>query len=230
MTTQLLLFAVFVFSMLLMSVNHKKKRKRIVFFGNSLTAQGAKSGGYIKRILQILRIEGIDDGYELIGSGKDGNTVTDLRQRVDKDVLLNGADVVVIMIGINDVWNKVDWVKKGTPPDVFAETYDEIIEKLLEASIKVVVCTLTVIGEQHPGSNNQDADLEIYSDIIRNLAVKHETAVVDLRTAFSRYIAENNPENLDKGILTTDTVHLNNKGNELVAAAIWKVLPVVMAQ
>jgi len=41
--------------------------------------------------------------------------------------------------------------------------------------------------------------------------------LVDLRKAFKQYISENNPENKAKGILTTDGVHLNNKGSKLIA-------------
>jgi len=32
----------------------------------------------------------------------------------------------------------------------------------------------------------------------------------------------NNPNNAEKGILTVDRVHLNARGNEIVAEAFWK--------
>jgi lysophospholipase L1-like esterase len=38
------------------------------------------------------------------------------------------------------------------------------------------------------------------------------------------YYAEHNPENKEKGILTTDRVHLNPTGNVFVAEQMWKVL------
>jgi len=34
----------------------------------------------------------------------------------------------------------------------------------------------------------------------------------------------NNKENKDRGILTTDRVHLNTAGNLLVADEMWKVI------
>jgi len=38
------------------------------------------------------------------------------------------------------------------------------------------------------------------------------------------YNKQNNPDNKESGILTTDRVHLNDKGNQLVADEMWKVL------
>lgn len=224
MTGKLLLFATFVLCMLLMSVNYRKKRKKIVFFGDSITEQGARPDGYIKRILQILRTETIEDKYELTGAGMSGNTVIDLHNRLDKDVLANGADIVVIYIGINDIWNKVDWIKKGTDPHAFEDVYRQIIDKLLAASVKVVACTLSVIGEKANGLNEQDEDLNAYSEIIRTLAEEYQLPLIDLRKAFTKYIDLYNIGNEEQGILTMDTVHLNSKGNELVANEMWNVL------
>jgi lysophospholipase L1-like esterase len=46
--------------------------------------------------------------------------------------------------------------------------------------------------------------------------------VADLRKAFLAYNLQYNTGNKEYGILTTDRVHLNQEGNELVASEIWK--------
>jgi hypothetical protein len=51
--------------------------------------------------------------------------------------------------------------------------------------------------------------------------------LVDLRKVFLDYNKTNNPDNKESGILTTDRVHLNEKGNELVAAEMWKAVKAV---
>jgi lysophospholipase L1-like esterase len=63
-----------------------------------------------------------------------------------------------------------------------------------------------------------------YSNIIRRIASKNNLPLVDLRKTFLEYDLKNNPENKDRGILTTDRVHLNANGNQLVADAMWKVI------
>jgi lysophospholipase L1-like esterase len=57
----------------------------------------------------------------------------------------------------------------------------------------------------------------LYSQIIRNLAAKYRCSLCDLRKAFLEYNLKNNTTNSASGILTTDRVHLNEKGNQLVA-------------
>lgn len=222
MSDKLLLLAVFVVSMLLMAGNHRRKRKKIVFFGDSITNLGARPGGYITRIAKLLKEADIEYNYELAGAGVDGDTVLELYHRVDNDILSEGADIVVIFIGINDVKDKLKG--GGTNEKKFGATYEAIIKKLDAAAIKIVICTPTVIGEKINYTNELDGDLEIYSEIIRNIAAKYELPIVDLRKAFLNYNLINNVENDDYGILTFDKVHLNPIGNQLVAEEIWKVL------
>ncbi len=200
-----------------MAGNHRRKRKKIAFFGDSITNQGARPGGYITHITRLLKEADIEYSYELAGAGVDGDTVQDLYQRVNRDILSEGADIVVILIGINDVRHKLAGGEKE-----FETTYEAIIEKLDAAVIKTVLCTPTAIGEEI--INEQDLDLEIYCEIIRNLAVKYELPLVDLRKAFLNYNLIHNIENKEYGVLTFDKVHLNTRGNQLVAEEIWKVL------
>ena len=73
------------------------------------------------------------------------------------------------------------------------------------------------IGERTDSSNMQDGDMNNYSNMIRDLAKKNNLKLVDLRKDFLDYNLKNNPENKEKGILTTDKVHLNDAGNQFVA-------------
>ena len=205
-----------------MAGNHRRKRKKIVFFGDSITNLGARPGGYITRIVRLLKEADIEYSYELVGAGVDGDTVLDLHDRVDNDILSQGADIVVIFIGINDVKGKLNG--GGTNEKEFVTTYEAIIKKLDAAAIKIVICTPTVIGEKINYTNELDQELETYSQIVRNLASKYELPLVDLRKAFLNYNLIHNVENDDYGILTFDKVHLNPEGNQLVAEEIWKVL------
>lgn len=202
-----------------MAGNYRRKRKKIVFFGDSITSMGARPGGYITHILRLLKEADIEYNYELVGSGVDGDTVLDLYNRVEKDILSEGADIVVIFIGINDVRYKITGGEKE-----LENTYEAIIKKLDAAAIKNVLCTPTVIGEKTDFSNEFDIELNTFSDIIRALAAKHYLPLIDLRKAFLAYNFVNNVENKELALLTFDKVHLNHKGNQLVAEEMWKVL------
>lgn len=199
-----------------------QKKTRIVFFGDSITQAGVNPGGYITRMGEMLAQQGVAGQYELIGAGIGGNKVYDLYLRMEDDVLAKKPDVVVIWVGVNDVWHKTSGV--GTDPEKFNRFYEAIIKKLQAANIRVVLTTPAAIGERTDFTNQQDGDLNLYSNIIRNLAGKYNCGLVDLRKDFLAYNLQHNTANRESGILTTDRVHLNEAGNRLVAEKMLAVL------
>ena len=201
------------------------QKKKVIFFGDSITRAGAESGGYILKVTELAAKSGKADQYEFIGAGIGGNKIYDLYLRMEDDVLSKSPDVVVIYIGVNDVWHKRSF-GTGTDADKFEKFYTAIIKKLLAKNCKVILATPAVIGEKTDFSNEQDGDLNKYSSIIRGLAVANKLPLVDLRKVFLDYNKQWNSENKESGILTTDRVHLNPKGNEMVAEEMWKVIQV----
>ena len=176
-------------------------------------------------ISQGIQQRSAGDKYELIGAGIGGNKVYDLYLRLDDDVLARKPDLVVIYVGINDVWHKTS-SGTGTDLDKYEKFYIAIIKKLQANNIKVAVCTPTVIGELKNNANPQDKDLNAYSEVIRRLAATYQCKLIDLRKAFADYIQQNNKDNKESGLLTTDRVHLTPAGNKLVAEEMTKALSI----
>jgi lysophospholipase L1-like esterase len=201
-----------ILTLLIVSVAMKPKPKNIVFFGDSITQQGAKGNGYINLLKKSLDTT----KFQLIGAGIGGNKVYDLYLRIEDDVISKKPDLVFVYVGINDVWHKLT-SKTGTDYDKYLKFYQAIINKIQATGSKVVLCTPSVIGEKKDGTNEADADLTKYAAGIRELATKNNLQLCDLRKAFMDYEAANNSEDKEKGVLTTDRVHLNPTGNKLVA-------------
>jgi isoamyl acetate esterase len=195
------------------------KAKKIIFFGDSITQAGVKPGGYI----DLIKKELDPAKYDLIGAGIGGNKVYDLYLRMEDDVLNKKPDLVVIYIGVNDVWHKLS-SRTGTDYDKFIKFYQALINKIQGNGAKIVICTPAVIGEKKNGANEMDKELDKYSAAIRELATKNKLPLVDLRELFTSYDRANNPDDLVKGILTSDGVHLNDKGNRAVADALLPLL------
>ena len=211
------------FALSLFAFISKPPKKHIVFFGDSITQAAVSPGGYIMRIDSMCNAESLKESYQFTGAGIGGNKVYDLYLRMEEDVLAKNPDMVFVYIGVKDVWHKAT-SGTGTDADKFERFYQAIIKKLKDRNIKVVLCTPATIGEKNDNSNQQDGDLNQYSKIIRDLAAKNNLALIDLRKLFVAYNLTNNPENKAKGILTTDGVHLNAKGNQLVADEMWKLI------
>ncbi len=200
------------------------KGDRIVFLGDSITQGGAGPNGYITMLRKMITDKHPELGIECIGAGISGNKVPDLQKRVERDVIAKKPTIVVIYIGINDVWHGEKDPARGTDPQRFAAGLKEVIGKLTASGARVVLCTPTLIGEKKNGANSLDAKLDQYSDISRGLAKELGLPLCDLRKAFVDYVAAHNLDDAEKGILTGDRVHLNGAGNKLVAETMLRTL------
>jgi lysophospholipase L1-like esterase len=201
-----------------------KKGDRIVFLGDSITEGGVRPQGYVTLVKKALAEKHKDLGIEVLGAGISGNKVPDLQRRLERDVLAKKPTVVVIYIGINDVWHGEKDPARGTPKDKFEAGLKEIIDKIKDVKARVVLCTPSVIGEKPDGSNKLDAKLDEYADISRRVAREEKVQLCDLRKAFLDHLKKGNPESKGTGVLTTDGVHLNEAGNRFVAGVMLKAL------
>ena len=215
--------AVILFMLLSIAWTMPQQKQHILFFGDSITQAGVGPEGYITVFGNMLKEKGIADRYQLTGAGIGGNKIYDLYLRVEDDVFSKSPNIVVIWVGVNDVWHKRTH-GTGTDADKFEKFYNALIKKCQAKNIKVLICTPAAIGEKTDFSNELDGDLNKYSGIIRDIARKNNCELIDLRKAFLAYNLSNNPENKSKDILTTDGVHLNKKGNEFVAGEMMKAL------
>lgn len=222
MGNKLILLTAFIGCLFLMAFRAPKKKK-VLFFGDSITQMGVEKGGYIDVLNTQIKAAGKEDQYELVGAGIGGNKIYDLYLRMEKDVLAQHPDVVVIWVGVNDVWHKASF-GTGTDYDKFGIFYDAVVKKIQATGAKVVVVTPAAIGEKTDYSNAQDGDLNQYSAWIRKYAAENQLGLVDLRKTFHEYSVANNPSNKESEILTYDRVHLNDKGNAHVAEEMWKAI------
>ena len=203
-----------------------QKKTKVIFFGDSITELAVKRDkyvGYILKMDSMLKLQKKNDQYELIGSGISSNKVYDLYLRMEDDVLSKNPDIVVIFVGVNDVWHKT-LLGTGTDADKFEKFYYAILKKLKDRNIKAILCTPAVVGEKTDYSNPLDGDLNRYSNIVRDIAKKSNLQLIDLRKKYHDYLEKNNPDNKDRGILTYDGVHMNDTGNQFLADIMWNGL------
>lgn len=218
----LLLFASGGLLLTLLVAARTTERKRVIFFGDSITEAGAKPGGYI----QMMKTMVDTSQYELVGAGISGNKVTDLQARIQRDVLDKNPDVVMVYIGINDVWHFYKFEgTTGTEADRYEAGLRDVARQIQEQGATVVFCTPTVIGEDPNSDSEENARLAQYADIVRNVAKDTDSPLCDLREAYSTYLEENNPDKAYEGILTTDGVHMNEAGNTFLAERMKECLP-----
>ena len=199
-----------------------KSGDRVIFLGDSITEAGAQQGGYVALVREKLAQAHPDVKIEIVGAGISGNRVPDLEQRLERDVLARQPNVVVIYIGINDVWHSQNG--RGTSREDYEQGLQRLIKKIQGAGARVVLCTPSVIGEKVDGTNALDKMLEEYSALSRKVARQTKSSLLDLRKRFVSRLRQANAKNVEQGVLTSDGVHLNAAGNRFVAEQMGEAL------
>lgn len=158
---------------------------RIVFLGDSLT-WGGYGGNFIEALKQ-LRPE-----HEYINAGRGGDTVVNLLERLDEDVLAHDPDGVFVLIGGNDAVSYSQPETRGyyrrrggAPPDgamtldLFARTYRELLTRLQLAHV------VTWVGLPPNEYNHETvAAQRLFNAQARDIAQSMAIPTLDLMAAF----------------------------------------------
>jgi lysophospholipase L1-like esterase len=204
----------------------------IAFFGDSVTMQG----GYIDIMKKAIKESpntkdldikifqhGLNGGRVptvLEGKSPWGHFKGTMQELIDQEK----PKVVVIYLGINDVWHG----EKGTKKPDYEAGLKKMIDMCKKAGATTILCTPTVIGEDI--KNKLNAKLDDYSDVVRKLAKANKLTLCDLHTAFVNELTEINKDNKKKGILTQDGVHMKSAGNKLLAENISASIVTALTQ
>jgi len=199
--------------------------RRLVCLGDSITEQGEAPGGYVDRIREALAPREI----EVINAGIGGHRSSDMRARFTRDVLRHRPDVVTVSCGVNDVWHGFDAFHPdgGGPRAVPLPQYRQNIQAMVEAAqgerVLPVILSTTIIEEDAASPAN--LRLRDYNDVLRHIADLTDCRFIDLFNPFLEEIARHRRETGERKLwLTTDGVHLNERGNALMAELALKGL------
>lgn len=209
--------------------------QKLAFLGDSITAAGwGNPGGYSKLVIAGLEANGIKAIG--IGAGISGHKSNQMLERLDRDVLVKKPDWMTLSCGVNDVWHG----DKGVPLDAakaaagkyelrpgeptkgtYKANITAIVDRAQAAGVKVMLLTATVIGEELDNDNNKK--LASYNNFLRALAKEKKCLLADINAAFQQKIkAAGNATGKPGRLLTSDGVHMNPDGDQLMAATILR--------
>ena len=207
-----------------------KNGATLAFLGDSITAFGlSKPDGYIHLVTNGLSSCGIQ--VTPIGAGVGGNTSHDMLGRISPSVIARKPDWVTISCGVNDVWHASNG---GVPLDIYKTNMTSIVDQCQAAGIKVMILTATMIHEDQTNSFNQQ--LIPYNEFLRTLAKEKHCLLADLnaqeqailKLPGAPVINPTNPLRINR--LTTDGVHMNPFGNQMMASGILRAFGLTDAQ
>jgi lysophospholipase L1-like esterase len=126
----------------------------ILFQGDSITDAGrdrarektpndvrALGSGYAFLATSQLLAEHPAAGLKIYNRGISGNKVFQLAERWDADCISLKPDVVSVLIGVNDIWHRLNGQYNGTV-EVYEKDYVALLERTRKAlpQVKLVVC------------------------------------------------------------------------------------------
>src|SRR5215212_3269927 len=169
--------------------------KTLICFGDSLT-EGTIGASYV----DILR-QRLPAAIRVINAGINGDTTINLLRRFERDVVPYRPDLVIILVGLNDLTTAYGWpsnrayyrfikrVPIALTPALFARAYQRLIAELCQhTTAQLALCTLTTVGEQ-PDDPFQ-VYIDAYSTVVRALAQREHLPLIDLRQAFRAALRE----------------------------------------
>ena len=197
-----------------------KAGDQIIAMGDSITA----GGGYLRDTDAVLYQQYPDLKLpKIINVGIGGQKAEDMVSRFDKEVVQKKPQWVTISVGINDVWHRL-----GAPhDDAILAKYKANVEKMVDmaqaANIKVIILSPTVIQEDAAHEGNKR--LPMYIDAEKEIAKDKKCQFVDLHHVFLDALKKK-PEDVKGNWLTGDGVHMNEKGDAIMAVGVLRALGV----
>ncbi len=193
----------------------------LMFIGDSITEQGDQQEGFVRLVRKVLNQHYEGFHIRVVNAGVSGNKIEDVSARFDHIAGGFKPDWLVISIGINDVWHRLE---SNRHFDVylphFESELDSVVTKAQRHGVKVALFTTTVITEDINNKGNQL--LQLYNEAIRRIAKNRSCLLIDVNKLFSDVLLGEKPQSYISNLLTTDGVHLNKRGNKLMASAVLK--------
>jgi lysophospholipase L1-like esterase len=205
-----------------------KSGDKIAFLGDSITQAGwGQPSGYVRLVMEGLKANGIQ--AEAIPAGISGHKSDQMLARLEKDVLSKNPQWMTLSCGVNDAWHGA----RGVPLDeamaangtfdanvaqrgTYKKNITDIIDRASAAGVRPIILTATVIKEQLDGELNQK--VAPYNEFLRGLAKEKNIPLADLNAMFQEAIkAANKP---GTNVLTSDGVHMNADGDQLMAVGV----------
>ena len=200
--------------------------RKLVIIGDSITdyerarpiGEGPHEGigkSYVALVDAFLRVVYPESRIRMVNMGTSGDTVRDLKKRWSTDVLDLNPDWVAILVGANDVWRQFDsplMKEDHVLIDEYRECYEQLIrftKKSVEGLILMAPFYMELNAEE-PMRKTMNS----YSQVVRELSIKHNCVFVDLPAAFDAFFQYYSPQ-----VIAWDRMHPNTIGHMIIARA-----------
>ena len=193
---------------------------KIVFFGDSVTEaqrnlnDPADLGvGFVKIAASELRALYPKPELEILNRGVGGDKTAELLRRIERDVLAENPDLVVLDVGVNDVWHRANGVI--VTPEEFRANYETLVTKILGAGARLILVQpfMLRVGDM-PGFRPY---LNAVNDIIYEIAKREHLTLIPMDEIFNDITQDVAPTRF-----AADGVHPSDIGCQYISDLVVK--------
>lgn len=191
--------------------------QKIVFIGDSITdcdrrGEAAPYGtGYVNLVRSLLQARYPQTQLTIVNKGIGGNTVRDLKERWQKDVIDEQPDWLSIKIGINDAYREISLTEyKSTLSELLAWTKQSTPAHLILMQPYLIEANRTDFERQR---------MDSYGTVIKELAAEQNAVLVETQKAFDEAL-----ETTQATDWASDRVHCDLPGHAVIALAFLRAI------
>ena len=193
---------------------------KIIAIGDSITAEGS----YLHYVEQVLAASDPSlSNFRIINSGVSGQKAENLIIRFQRDVIARQPTIVMINVGINDVWHRLQEPHLLAVFEAYRENITKMVEMAQAAGIRVLLLAPTIIQEDLNAPGN--LRLPVYAHAMREIAESKQCQFIDLHAMFLSALRHRPPKSQPRW-LTVDGVHMSPLGSAMMALGVLRALGV----
>ena len=183
-------------------------------------------------LLLLVLLSSCNKDFLVLNKGIAGNNSNDLVKRINRDVLAESPDLVILMVGSNDMINSRKFVSYAG----FQANYQLLLDRLTSRGIQVVVMSpppadTGYVFQRHNRqlfSQEPNSKLDSLNRLIRQLARAYQVHYIDINQAFKQQGSPNRQAHslivnqANMGI--PDGLHPTREGYSFIAREIYGYL------
>jgi lysophospholipase L1-like esterase len=170
--------------------------------------------------------------HVVLNKGVPGNNTRDLLKRIEQDVLAEQPDLVILMVGTNDMVNSHKLVDYRE----YRDNYQTIIEQIKGQGAEIILLAPPPVDtgylfERHDRSlykEEPNTKIDSAGEIVKALAVGNNVHFIDLNTPFKAAGSPNREKHSliinEKNLGKSDGIHPTREGYQLMAKVIHTYL------
>jgi lysophospholipase L1-like esterase len=157
---------------------------------------------------------------KVYNKGISGNKVYQLAERWDQDCLDLKPDVLSILIGVNDIWHKLNGTYNGTI-EIYRNDYTALLERTMKAlpNVKLIICEPFAVNGVKAVDDKWYPEFYDYQKSAREIAKQFKATFIPFQSVFDEA-----QKRAPGSYWTGDGVHPTLAGAQLMAKAWMKAL------